>query len=288
MRQLLLMISLIFFLSGCIIPIQKTELSGQEQQQRKAWVAELEQYAIDLKFVYGKRTGWIDFSHAFPYHAEKNPQWTALNIWRQFQQEQGAGEDEFWDHILVENFCDQSFRPTKDDYFAITYGQSMGIKGINIVGIKNSYLIKKNLPNDIKEQVAYSIFMDVSYKFERLQGMPPYAFGPKIKSSSYSIEDLPSNVIGFFAITRGGATDKYGVWRYIKQHAQLVSAQEAKAIKENKGLKSGDFRYNKLPVPILLHDNINQKPLDIFYTPILAEGKYYINLEHIPRCKPKV
>ncbi len=287
-QRALIMISLTLMLSGCILPMQQSSPSSEDKQVRQAWVAELEQYALDLKFVYGKRTGWIDFSHAFPYGAEDKPHVTALNIWRQFQQEKGIKEEEFWDHILIRNFCDQSFRPTKDDYFAITYGQAMGVKGMNFAGIKNAYLIKKNLPDNIKEQVAYSIFMDVSYQFEHLQGTLPYSFGPKIASSSFSIEDLPSNAIGFFAVTRGGATDKYGVWRYIKRHAKLVTATEAQTIMNKKGFKSGNNKFNKLPIPTLLHDHITEKPLDIFYTPILTEGEYYINLDNIPRCKPKV
>ncbi len=288
---ILAIISSSLLFSGC------TLLSSQSMQEnipahaptRETWLADLNQYAIDLNFVYGKRTGWIDFSHAFPYGAESKPHYTALNIWRQFQREKGFQEKDIWDHLLVRNFCDQSFRPTSNNYFAISYSQAMGVKGINVAGIENTYLIKKGLPKDIKEQVAYSIFMDVSYKFERLQGMPPYSLGRTSLTkgnadSSYSIEDLPSNVIGFFAVTRGGATDKYGVWQYIKEHAQLVPVAEAKNIKENKGFKSGDYRFNKLPIPILYHDNVTEKPLDVFYTPILAEGEYYINVDHIKHC----
>lgn len=267
-------------LSACVFSTQQAAQTPQQQSAREVWVNELNQYAIDLRYVYGKKTGWLDFSHAFPYHTNVK-KWTALNIWAQFEAEKGNSTPDFWDHLITRKICDPRFPDINpQNYFAVTYEQAMGVYGQNFAGVQNTYLVKKHLPPKIKEQVAYSIYMDVSYEFEDLQGTFPYAIGIGNSASSYSTEDLSSNAIGFFAVSRGGAKDKYGVWKYIKHNADLVPVAEAKKI-QKVGFKQ---QPNKNVAPILYHQGQKQH-LAIFDTPILKEGKYFINVKNLKKCE---
>ncbi len=266
--------------SGCSILEGSKPQTAEEIATRNAWVKELNQYAIDLRYVYGKKTGWIDFSHTFPYRTEVK-RWTAVNLWEQFKTEEGSSNPDFWQRGMTFNrVCDKRFPDlSPQKYFAITYEQAMGVYGQNFASTRRTYIIKKGLSYKLKEQVAYSIFMDVSYAFERQQGMFPYSVGIGNAASSFSTEDLPSNALGFFAVTRGGAKDKYGVWKYIKKHAELVPASEAKKLMK-KGFKKD---VNKKPQPILYHEG-PRSHLSIFDTPTLAEGEYYANIDNIKTC----
>ncbi len=270
----------LLFLSACSIFQSTKPKTPQEIAVRNAWVKELNQYAIDLRYVYGKRTGWIDFSHVFPYGSEVK-KWTAINLWQQFETEDGSSNPDFWQRgMIFRNICDSRFTDlSPKKYFAVSYEQAMGVYGQNFASTYRTYVVKKGLSRHLKEQVAYSIFMDVSYAFERQQGMIPYSIGIGNAASSFSTEDLPSNVLGFFAATRGGAKDKYDVWKYIKENAELVPASEAKKLMK-KGFKKDK---NKKPQPILYHGGPHNY-LPIFDTPTLAEGKYYINIDNIKTC----
>ncbi len=283
MKKLLAFVALFYAsisLSGCMFFEPQKPQTSAEIAARKAWVAELNQYAIDLRYVYGKKTGWIDFSHVFPY-SQETARWTAVNLWAQFEAEKGNSTPYFWTRgMIFRRICDPRFTDlSPDKYFAVTYEQAMGVYGQNFASTARTYVIKKGLSRELKEQIAYSIFMDVSYAFEQQQGIFPYAVGLGNAKSSYSTEDLPSNVLGFFAVTRGGAKDKYGVWKYIKKHADLVSSDEAKKLKA-KGFKKDK---NKSAVPILYHEG-GKNYLPIFDTPILAEGQYYANIDNIKIC----
>lgn len=270
---------MLLVLSACVIPTQQGQKTPAEIAQRKAWMDELNKYAIDLRYVYGKKTGWIDFSHAFPYHTEVK-KWTAYNIWQQFKKEEGNSSPDFWNHFLVRKICDSRFKDlTSKNYFPITHEQAMGVYGQNFAASREAYIVRKHLPAKIKEQVAFSIFMDVSYEFEKLQGTFPYAIGIGNSASSFSTEDLPSNAIGFFAVSRGGAKDKYGVWKYLKEYGEIVPVAEARKLKKL-GFKKD---LNHKVQPILYHQG-KKEYLSIFDTPILAEGQYYINVKHLKQC----
>ncbi len=279
MKKLLAFLCLLF-LSSCAFLEKQQPKTAKEIASRNAWLDELNKYAIDLRYVYGKKTGWLDFSHVFPYNMEVK-KWTAVNLWAQFEAEKGNSTPYFWERgMIFRRVCDKRFSDlSPKNYFAVTYEQAMGVYGQNFAATTRTYVIKKGLSAKVKEQVAYSIFMDVSYAFESQQGMFPYAVGIGNAASSFSTEDLPSNAFGFFAVTRGGAKNKYDVWRYIKKHAQLVSVDEAQRLMK-KGFKK---HINKTPQPILYH-KAAKNYLSFFDTKTLPEGQYYINIDNIKIC----
>ncbi len=279
MKKLFAFLSLLY-LSSCAFLEKQEPKTPEEMAERNAWVKELNQYAIDLRYVYGKKTGWLDFSHVFPYNMDVK-KWTAVNLWAQFEAEKGDSTPYFWTRgMIFRRICDERFTDiSPKNYFAVTYEQAMGVYGQNFAATTRTYIVKKGLKPQLKEQVAYSIYMDVSYAFERQQGMFPYAVGIGNAASSFSTEDLPSNAFGFFAVTRGGAKNKYDVWDYIKKHAELVSADEAKKLME-KGFKK---EINKTPYPFLYHEG-SKGYLSFFDTEVLPEGQYYVNIDNIKIC----
>jgi hypothetical protein len=76
------------------------------------------------------------------------------------------------------------------DYKAI-WAEEYGIGG----GVSGWTLVRKDLPPDRQVAAALGIFMETSEAFENWQGSWPPPIG---QESSYSLEDLPSNLIGFY------------------------------------------------------------------------------------------
>lgn len=126
--------------------------------------------ALDKKYglIYTERCGWVDIGHANP-----------------------AGASELWNKIRLERHEGDN---KKEDYFRITYSQMMGKPWFK-VGIRKQFYIKNKLTLEQKKSVALSIFLDVSKDFERLQGNWLFS---KFTNSSFSAEDLVSNLIGFY------------------------------------------------------------------------------------------
>lgn len=58
------------------------------------------------------------------------------------------------------------------------------------------FFVRKNLSLAEKESVALAIFMDISHKFEYTQSWVPF------RNSGYSVEDLVSNLLGFYSVVR--------------------------------------------------------------------------------------
>lgn len=126
--------------------------------------------ASNLKYglIYTKKCGWVDLGHA-------NPSGGASILWDKIKNEKGDP-------------------PSKPGYYRITYSQKMGNKHIK-VGVEKKFDIKKGLKLDQKKSVALAIFLDISKEFETMQGNWFWSF---FTNSSFSAEDLVSNLIGFY------------------------------------------------------------------------------------------
>lgn len=121
--------------------------------------------------IYTRQCGWVDLGHANPASAKKLLRKLSLN-------NNGVGN-----------------KPRK-----IIYSQMMGNKYVKL-GVRKSYIIKQSLTPTEKKSVALSIFFDVSNDFERFQGNWLFRY---FTNSSYSAEDLVSNLIGFYRAASPG------------------------------------------------------------------------------------
>lgn len=93
--------------------------------------------------------------------------------------------------------------------FKVVSAQQMGKRlglGVSVRGnFQREYVVRHRLGELQKRAVALKIFMEVSLGFERMQGKFP--FGLVSGDSSFSREDLVSNLVGFYiavgTVTKG-------------------------------------------------------------------------------------
>lgn len=118
--------------------------------------------------IYTKKCGWVDLGHANP-----------------------GGASELWNQV-----SNESGKPSlsKPGYHTIAYKQMMGNKYVKVGRLKR-FEIKKGLSDDKKKSVALAIFLNVSKDFESFQGNWLFKH---FTNSSFSAEDLVSNLIGFY------------------------------------------------------------------------------------------
>ncbi|MCS7026604.1 MAG: hypothetical protein NZV14_17545 [Bryobacteraceae bacterium] len=137
------------------------------------------------RLIYTCHCGWIDKGHANPRRTSR-PHVGALALWDQFLKESGE-------------------RSEFDDGFQVIYTQDMGKFGFTL-GVTRSYFVRRGLSIPERESIALAIFMEVSGAFEDLQGQFPSIVPGlgRVADSSYSQEDLISNLLGFYKAVRPG------------------------------------------------------------------------------------
>jgi RHS repeat-associated protein len=147
---------------------------------------------------YSCNCGWIDWGHANP---------TAANsLWKD-----------------ITNGGTQS---TSGKGFHLSFSETAGIPMPHFGGYiidfptEGSYFVRHNLSVKQKESVALAIFQEVSVRFESGQrGM--LGIQDKIMHSSFSEEDLVSNLIGFYRAVKGYARADIESWcAVIKDEAE--------------------------------------------------------------------
>ena len=127
---------------------------------------------------YTCRCGWVDWGHALPDGAKKLK--TQM-------------EAELADWPLLGQM--KVFLEGVPAYI-MAYGQRMGAGPIRVDTMRH-WIVRKGLSLAQRQSVALAIFMQASMDFEGLQGSFPFSI--KTADSSYSLEDLVSNLIGFHA-----------------------------------------------------------------------------------------
>jgi RHS repeat-associated protein len=145
----------------------------------------------DGDLAYSCNCGWLDLGHMSPRGARK--------LWSDVQSGNGT----------------QSL--TKQGFY-VRYSQEAGIKplGIPIMkGVYAEYFVKYNLSLSEKEYVALSIFKEISEAFESSQD----GLQDEIMHSSFSEEDLVSNLIGFYMAVKGYSGADVRKWCDIKDVA---------------------------------------------------------------------
>lgn len=133
------------------------------------------------KIVYTCNCGWIDTTHATD--TTKRPYVGAKNLWKQVKDETGQ----------------KSF---DGNGYLVLYAQDAALFGLKI-GAFGPYFVKYGLTVEQKKSVALAIFQEISRQFESMQGLAFWS------DSSFSQEDLVSNIIGFYSAVQGVPFERY-------------------------------------------------------------------------------
>lgn len=133
------------------------------------------------RLIYTCNCGWVDLGHSNPKKTRR-PHIGAITLWEDIQKESGT-------------------RSEYDSGFEVVYTQDMRKAGFS-ASETGHYFLRSNLDLNKKKSIALAIFQEISMKFETMQGSFPY----KIFSSdsSFSQEDLVSNLIGFYTAVYPG------------------------------------------------------------------------------------
>ena len=158
--------------------------------------------------VYSCRGGWIDKNHALK------------TTTRQF-----VGANNLWKQIVDETGTKSQF--PGENGFKVTYIQDATQFH---VGVTKSYCVKYGLSSSIKESVALAIFQEVSMEFESMQGWAVWS------DSSFSVEDLVSNMIGFYRAVRPGP-DYVALCQPVSKEASLKIWDTKGAVGSHKNKK---------------------------------------------------
>lgn len=156
--------------------------------------------------IYTCRGGWIDLGHLNP--SNSRIEIGAENLWRQLISEGSALTDPRCEapkytvvahrvahHFLKPEVCKTDSRYKFDDGktgFEVRHRQDHAGYPLK-PGKEGRYAVKHGLSLEQKKQVALTIFMEISLRFESFQKL----LNP-VTDSGYSQEDLVSNLIGFY------------------------------------------------------------------------------------------
>ena len=143
-----------------------TEGSWSEEQPKNDY----EKAIIKGKYYYTSNYGWVDKTHAFSTTSREN-----------------IGTQSLWNNILNE----LGEKSSDGSGFRLKYGQDAKV-GPFKPGFFGDFYVSSNLDIDQKQKVAMSILLEVSYNFEKLQGLHPTS------TSSFEISDMPSNALGLY------------------------------------------------------------------------------------------
>lgn len=173
---------------------------------------------------YTCRCGWVDWGHALPG--------SAIALKRQIDNEVGS-----WPLL-------DGMDVTLDGQAAylLAYGQAMGAGPLRVSTVRH-WVVKKGLSQQEREQVALGIFLNASYGFEKLQGTFPYSL--VTGDSSFSPEDLVSNLIGFYSAFRSTPQEK------MREICREVSVKESYRVWDAHLPDGLSGVRNKTPRPIL-------------------------------------
>ena len=158
-----------------------------------------EQLKKNFGIVYTCNMGWVDIGHAGPGAADR--------LWALIRNEIGdISPDGQW--------------------FRVPFEECMGRKKFGVwyawACEGDDFGVRYGLSNAQKESVALAIFLRVSRNFEAMQGTWPQNMISTSAASSFSAEDLVSDLMGFYRVVRPGP-DYVGMANPVaKKDAQLV------------------------------------------------------------------
>lgn len=129
---------------------------------------------------YTRRCGWVDWGHALPT--------AAASLIGRVRTQSDPVLPLPPERILLEG----------QSAFALRFGLTSGALGVKRQ-LAQDYVVRRNMPSTHRWSAALGIFMHASVRLEQYQGSFPLGL---VSSSSFSGEDLVSNLIGFYAAAR--------------------------------------------------------------------------------------
>ncbi len=152
--------------------------------------SDIEPRRDDRRLSYTRRCGWVDWGHARPG--------AALSLKRQMETEQGDDVELRSVDLTLEG------APA----YVLSFGEEMRTTAFGMTlraSTEHAWVVKKGLLPAVREEVALGIFLKASYEFERMQSSVPYRWRT---DSGFSVEDLASDLIGFYIAFRGFTMDQ--------------------------------------------------------------------------------
>lgn len=155
------------------------------------------------RLVYTCNCGWLDIGHATP--TDSGGTIGVTGLWQQLKKDppqnltataQRSGQSS---RTSAPGSSLDSSALTLENGFIVTNRQRSGVKKLGVwiysQGVTLYYLVRRGMSPDERKSVALSIFMDVSLHFEKMQSE---ALSNMVSSSGFSVEDLVSDLIGFY------------------------------------------------------------------------------------------
>ena len=177
---------------------------------------------IPKRLIYTCKCGWVDKGHANP--KSFRPYQGAESLWQQLKSEKG-----------------QASKKSNVRGFKVIYRQEMATIFVVRIskGVTKEYFVKKGLSEDKKRAIGLHIFMNVSEAFESLQGEIPYRWRT---DSSFSAEDLISNLIGFYNVVFP-SIDHLQMCQAVSKQDSLDIWDEFGSVGRNKNFFWGPYLY---------------------------------------------
>jgi len=173
----------------------------------------------DRGLIYTTECGWVDLGHANPHG-------------KGFE-----GASALWDQIRARTDYLSCARETTPA--VIIYKQSMRKFGME-AGVTRRYHVLRDLSsNQEQKSIALAIFLDVSLAFEGLQSN---WFFRHVTDSGYSVEDLLSNLIGFYRAVNPGI-DYIKICRPVSKERALATWDAFGAVGNTKNIEARPVFY---------------------------------------------
>lgn len=153
------------------------------------------------RVVYTCNCGWFDVGHAT--QTDGGPTIGAIGLWNQIKSDPplpAVGQrDSLSARTVTPTMAGPEAELTPDDGFVVETRQRSGLSpgGVWVVsqGVTLRYLVRRDLTRAERKSVALAIFMAISVHFEQLQFD---AASQMVMHSGFSVEDLVSDLIGFY------------------------------------------------------------------------------------------
>jgi hypothetical protein len=204
----------------------------------------------DFGIVYTCDAGWVDVGHAGPG--------AATQLWALIRSERGEmSPDGLW--------------------FRVPFQECMGRKKWGMWYVwaceGEDFGVRYGLSISQKESVALGIFLRVSRNFEAMQGTWPQSMIPSSAASSFSAEDLISDLIGFYRVVRPGPS-------YVKM-AGPVSKADAERVWDTWGA-AGSYKNRELKPILFPCSSCQNSPKTV------TKGALLVYLTQIQPAKPGI
>lgn len=140
---------------------------------------------INKRLGYTCNCGWIDKGHA-KTGANPDPIRGIYNLWNQ---------------LTTEKFTTDFTINGKASFLVQSRQEMQGAGGRVWAGESRMFLVRNGANLALKKDIACRVLLEVTDKFEAMQGLLPWSI--KSGASSFSLEDVTSNFLGLYAIING-------------------------------------------------------------------------------------